>query len=265
VNNSITENREATDNRPRLFFSDAHLPTRKGFSPQRSAVEQFLRSLRDRDIAAIYVLGDLFDLWFEYRAAILGYHFGVLKEFAELRNTGTQLHLVVGNHDYWAGAFLRDEVGFHIHKEPLIVEFDGRRVYMCHGDGLNRKDLVYKVMRPILRFRPCIAGFRLIHPDFAVMLGRLASKFSRRNADYVEAGKKSEARAIRSFAGRMLERPDIDVVIAAHCHIPCEETIEANGKQKLYLNTGDWIARFTYVEYYENKFTLKRFTPAQEP
>jgi len=264
VNDFAVPNREAADDRPRLFFSDAHLPSRKGFSTQRTVVSQFLRSLRDRDIAAIYVLGDLFELWFEYRTAILSFHFGVLKEFAELRETGTQLHLVVGNHDYWAGPFLRDEVGFHIHKEPLIVEFDGRRVYMCHGDGLNRKDIAYKIARPILRFGPCIGAFRLIHPDFAVMLGRIASKFSRRNADLIEAGKQSEARAIRSFAGRMLRRPDIDVVIAGHCHIPCEETIEVDSKQKLYLNTGDWVARFTYIEYHKGKFSMKQFTPPQE-
>jgi len=264
VNNSVNSSHEPVDDRPRLFFSDAHLPSRKGFSPQRSVVEQFLRSLHDKNIAAIYVLGDLFDLWFEYRAAILGYHFGVLKEFAKLNEAGTQLHLVVGNHDYWAGGFLRDEVGFHIHKEPLIVEFDNRRVYMCHGDGLNRKDIAYRIARPILRFKPCIAAFRLLHPDFAVMLGRWASKMSRRNADYIEAGKKSEARAIRKFAGRMLNRPDIDVVIAAHCHIPCEETVEVDGRNKLYLNTGDWIARFTYIQYYEGKFSLNKFTPEQE-
>ena len=263
MNDSANSDMEPIDDRPRLFFSDAHLPSRKGFSTQRTVVCQFLKSLRDRDIAAIYVLGDLFELWFEYRAAILSYHFSVLKEFANLRETGTQLHLVVGNHDYWAGSFLRDEVGFHLHKEPLIVEFDSRRVYMCHGDGLNGKDVAYKIARPILRFGPCIAAFRLLHPDFAVLLSRMASKFSRRNADLIEAGHKTEARAIRGFAGRMLSRPDIDVVIAGHCHIPCEEVIEIDNKQKLYLNTGDWVARFTYIEYQNGKFSMKQFTPAE--
>ena len=150
--NSI--NTVSDDDRSRVFLSDVHLPSRQGFAPQREVIERFLRGLRDKNIAAVYVLGDLFDLWFEYRSAIFSYHFGVLKEFAKLRDAGTQLHLVVGNHDYWAGSFLRDEVGFHIHTEPLIVEFDGRRVYMCHGDGLNRRDVVYRLLRPVLRFRP---------------------------------------------------------------------------------------------------------------
>jgi UDP-2,3-diacylglucosamine hydrolase len=247
----------------RVFFSDAHLPSRRGYSVQKSAVEQFLNSLVDRKVAAIYILGDLFDLWFEYRAAILSYHFSVLKAFSQLRDAGTQLHLVVGNHDYWAGRFLRDEVGFHIHKEPLIVEFDERRVYMCHGDGLNKRDFAYRMFRPVLRFRPAIAAFRLVHPDFAVLLGRIVSKFSRRNANLIDAGNETEAKAIRSFAGTMLDRPDIDVFIGGHCHIPCEERFQVNGTNKVYLNTGDWMARFSYIEYENGVFSLRKFEPEQ--
>lgn len=261
MNNFGEQNGSPETDGLRVFFSDAHLPSRKGYSVQGSAVEQFLRSLMDRKVAAVYILGDLFDLWFEYHAAILSYHFSVLKAFARLRDAGTQLHLVVGNHDYWAGSFLRDEVGFHIHKKPLIVEFDERRVYMCHGDGLNKRDVVYRLVRPVLRFGPAITAFRLIHPDFAVLLGRTASKFSRRNANLIEAGNETESRAIRSFAGTLLDRPDIDVVIAGHCHIPCEERFQVDGANKLYLNTGDWMAKFSYIEYENGIFSLKSFTP----
>lgn len=242
------------DNRRILFICDAHLGSGNNEAEKERVLIEFLRSLSPDDVSALYVLGDLFDFWFEYKSVILSQHFRVLSELARAVERGIEIHLIVGNHDYWAGDFLRETVGIKIHYDPIEVEMDGLRVYMCHGDGLNPHDRGYRVLKAIVRNRFTIWALRLIHPDFVTGAVRRFSKLSRESMSV--AGKLREDDGIREFALQQLRR-GFDVVIAAHSHQPHDETHTIDGKAKRYYNVGDMRDLFSYLEYSGGEFRLR--------
>ena len=246
----------------RILISDAHLAHLR-LEPNESErsvrLRRFLSTLSGNDVSDLYVLGDLFDLWFEYHSVIFSASFPVLRAFAELSERGVRLHYIVGNHDYWAGAFLEKVVGFTVYKEPVVTEIDGIKMLLCHGDGLNRRDYGYRLFKRVARWRPTIALFRCLHPDFAAKLGRMVSGLSRQLVNAETAGRLREAAAIRQHALERLHKDDIDVFVAGHSHIPVDESIEVEGRVKRYINLGDWLTHFTYGELARGQFELKSF------
>lgn len=237
-----------------IFISDAHLGSGTDEAKKERALIEFLRSISPEDVSKIYILGDLFDFWFEYKSVIISQYFRVLSELARAVESGIEIHLVVGNHDYWAGDFLTKTVGMKVHYDPIEIQLDGLRVYVCHGDGLNPHDRSYRVLKAIVRNRALIWALRLAHPDFVVGLIRRFSKLSRESASV--AGKLREDEGIRKFALRKL-RDGADVVITGHSHQPHDETHTIDGKSKRYYNVGDMYKRFSYLEYSDGEFRLK--------
>ena len=245
----------------RLFISDvhlAHLQPEPHESERSVRLRSFLATLSGDDVSDLYVLGDLFDLWFEYRSVIFSAGFPMLRAFAELSERGVRLHYIVGNHDYWAGAFL-ERIGFAVYKEPVVTEMDGMRVLLCHGDGLNRRDYGYRFFKRVARWKPTIALFRCIHPDLAARLGEMVSGLSRQLVNAETTGRLREAAAIRQHAIEQLRNDDIDVFVAGHSHIPVDETIEVEGRVKRYMNLGDWLTHFTYAELAHRQLALRSF------
>ena len=258
-----TGSRSQTGSR-RVFFSDAHLALESRESDRSVKLRRFLATLPDKDVSDLYILGDLFDFWFEYRTAIFSAYFPVLRTLARLSESGMRLHYIVGNHDYWAGTFLHDAIGFTIHKEAVALDIDGTPFYLCHGDGLNRRDYGYRAFRRIAQWKPAIALFRTIHPDLALRLGKMVSGLSRQLVNAETPGRLREAEAVRQYALRTLRDCNVDIFIAGHCHIPADERIEVNGCTKRYVNVGDWLTHFTYAELSEGHLALKRFTDQDE-
>jgi UDP-2,3-diacylglucosamine hydrolase len=216
---------------------------------------EFLASLSADDVSTVYILGDLFDFWFEYASVILSQHFRVLSALARAVEGGIDIHLIAGNHDFWAGDFLTETIGLKVHHEPIEIELDGLRVYMCHGDGLNPHDRGYRILKAVVRNRALIGALRLVHPDFVVGAIRWFSKLSRESVSV--AGKLREDDGIRQFALEKL-RDGADVALAGHSHQPHDETLTIDGRRKRYYNTGDMRESFTYVEYRHGEFRLKR-------
>ena len=244
-----------------LFISDSHLGSGTNEPEKERMLLGFLRDLSPDSVSKLYVLGDLFDFWFEYRSVILSQYFRVLIELARAVDRGIEIHLVVGNHDFWAGDFLKETVGLKIHYIPIEIDLDGLRVYMCHGDGFNPHDFGYRVLRAVSRSRPAIWALRLMHPDFVMGIVR---RFSRLSRDSISvAGKLREDEGIREFAMKQL-RDGLDVVIAGHSHQPHDETHSIDGKAKRYINVGDMYERFSYVEYAEGEFRLKYLSRKEE-
>lgn len=237
-----------------VFISDAHLGSGVNDTETERVLVEFLASLSAEDVSTVYILGDLFDFWFEYRSAILSQHFRVLSGLARVVKSGIEVHLIVGNHDYWAGEFLTGTVGLKIHHEPIEIRLDGLRVYMCHGDGLNPHDRGYRILRAIVRSRALIWALRLVHPDFVLGAIRRFSNLSRESVSV--AGRLREDDGITRFALEKL-RDGVDVVIAGHSHRPHDETHTIDGKQKRYYNTGDMRELFSYLEYSNGEFRLK--------
>ena len=247
----------------RLFISDAHLAHLRPepHESERSVrLRRFLSTLRGDDVSDLYVLGDLFDLWFEYRSVIFSASFPVLQAFAALSERGVRSHYIVGNHDYWAGPFLENAIGFTVYKEPVVAEMDGMRMLLCHGDGLNHLDYGYRLFKRVARWKPTIALFRCIHPDLAAKLGGMISGLSRQFVNVETAGRLREAAAIRRHALERLRNHDIDVFVAGHSHIPVDESIEVEGRVKRYINLGDWLTHFTYAELAHGQLSLKIFS-----
>ncbi len=239
-----------------VILSDIHLDASLGRRDYLQSFVHDLPRLLDPETERLILLGDLFDFWFEYRHVIFSGYFDVLRMFAGLQDRGIALHLVCGNHDFWAGRFLRDHLQFEIHAESLVMNFGTKRVLMLHGDGLNNRDLGYRLYKRLARAKPVIGLFGLLHPDLAMAIARRVSRTSRRINAAEDPMKGSEARALAEYAGAVLARGEADVVLAGHAHAPVEREYP-NG---LYINTGDWMYHRSFVTWDGSRFKLN-FAP----
>jgi UDP-2,3-diacylglucosamine hydrolase len=247
-----------------VVFSDAHLTVADSGRERMAQLVVFLRWIDPKQVDRVVILGDLFDFWFEYRHVIFSGYFDVLKAFADLKDGGVELHFVCGNHDLWAGRFLRDHLGFIIHPEPVTLDFGGQRVLFVHGDGLNPRDWVYRMYKSVARAPWVIALFRLLHPDWAMPLGRWVSCCSRRLFGSDDLSRGSEVASLQDFARRALGEGRAEVVMCGHSHHPVLEAYPAPGGTGLYINVGDWLYRQSYVEWDGDRFRLMLFRPDPE-
>jgi len=237
-----------------VVFSDVHLDASEAGRPRQAEFVAFLRGLAHDGPWRLIILGDLFDFWFEYRHAVFAGYFHVLRALADLHERGIELHLVCGNHDFWAGPFLEENLGFVIHREPTTMDFDGRSVLLVHGDGLNPRDWGYRLYKRFARARPVIRLFRLLHPDRAMGLARLVSRTSRRMTLADDPRMGAEAAALRVFARDALGQGQADVVLCGHAHAPAYEQMPTPSGAGLYINTGDWMLHRTYIEWDGREF-----------
>jgi UDP-2,3-diacylglucosamine hydrolase len=229
------------------FFSDVHLGLgSNGEEKQKeNRLIAFLRSVKP-SAAALYILGDLFDFWFEYKTVIpRGFH-RTLSAVQEYTDGGIPVHYLAGNHDFWMDNYFRDELGVVMHRDPFETEIDGKRLH--HGDGLAGKDTGYRMIKPILRSRLSIRLYRWIHPDIGVRFARGSSRASRRYTTTKDYG---EEDSMRQYAADRLKE-GVDIVVMGHRHAAAFEQI-GNG---VYVNLGDWITANTYAVMQNGKIAL---------
>ena len=232
-----------------FFISDAHLgaapPDREAHRLAR--LHDFLNSLPGR-ADALFIVGDLFDFWFEYRTAIPRRAFETLAQLQRLREAGIEITYLNGNHDFWLGPFLRETIGIHTHHEALTIECQGRRIWLHHGDALVGGDVGYRVLRRVIRHPASIAIYRLLHPDLGIPFAHWISHFSR------------EARDQRRFDGARLWQEvavprfaeGFDAVLIGHFH----HTYERREGGRDFFVLGDWIHHFSYVALEQGRFRL---------
>ncbi len=231
------------------FISDAHLGSN---SPEREKLKEekllhFLEQIKN-DCQALYILGDLFEFWFEYRSAIPKEHFPVLMKLREFVDSGIPVNYLVGNHDFWLGDFLPEQIGIKIVRDPLSVEHQGKKIYLIHGDGLAKRDVGYRILRGILRNRVNIWLYRLLPPDFGIPFAKRVASFSRNKTG---ARSKEFLKDYEDFAREKLDQGH-DAVIIGHTHQPCFDNFEKG----VYINLGDWFEHFTYGKLTQGKFYL---------
>ncbi len=236
-----------------FFISDVHLgenfPDREQL--KLGKLMSFFDMVEEKG-EQLYIVGDLFDFWFEYRHAIPKDNLGVILRLAALKQQGLYLKYITGNHDHWLGDFLSREVGFEIFRDGADIQLDDKKVHIIHGDGLARNDRGYRILKKILRNKFNIFLYRLIPPDIGIPLAKFVSGKSRGHSQ--KRPKESFLHEYRDYARQKLEH-DYEAVIIAHTHVP--ERIEYDGG--VYLNTGDWIENFSYVEYNQGQFELKKW------
>ena len=236
-----------------LFLSDVHLGS--GLPAENLAREEFLGSFLARRAARarrLFLLGDLFDFWFSYAHAIPRQHLHTVRRIGALIDGGVEVTSFGGNHDFWAGAFLRDELGAIVHDEPSLIDVGGRRLALMHGDGQARGDAGYKLLKQVLRSRWAIGAYRAIHPDLGIPFAHAVSRLSRHSRDESDVDREWLYRqlALPRFAG------GADAVLTGHYHHPTH--FRREGRDFLIL--GDWIGNFTFASLNEGRFALERWT-----
>jgi UDP-2,3-diacylglucosamine hydrolase len=226
--------------KPEFITSDIHL----GAVPSSTETE-FIRFLGHvgAEGRRLLIPGDLFDFWFEYGEIIPGRHFRVLAALAELVDAGIEVVLTGGNHDAWGGRFLEEHVGVSFHAGDVRTELAGRPALLIHGDGVGRGDRSYRALKAVLRSRPAVWGFRLLHPELGIRLARRVSTTEGKAER--DPGQDGRARFIEEWARQTLEaEPGLAWVVCGHSHQPAVLEV-APGRH--YLNAGDWITNWTYV------------------
>jgi len=235
--------------RKAYFISDVHLGLE---SPERENEKQKrLLAFFDRaaaDASGLFILGDLFDAWIEYRTVIpKGFH-RVLAKLHDLSDSGLELHYLVGNHDFWMRDYFSRELGIKMHVDSFDIELDGRKVHLHHGDGLDPRDTGYRFLRKVLRNRFSIWLFSWLHPDLGVALARSSSKSSRSYTATKDFGADD---GMRDYAARRIAGGS-DIVIMGHRHVPRCEKIGTG----TYVNLGDWITHNTYAVLADGEISL---------
>lgn len=239
------------------FISDVHLGLgdRSAEKEKENRLLAFLGAIRD-DCRELFILGDLFDFWFEYRTVIpKGFH-RTLSAIQEYTDGGIPVNYLAGNHDFWMGDFFHAELGVTLHRDPLEIERDGKRVFLHHGDGLAQRDTGYRVIKPVLRNRANIWLYRWLHPDLGVPLARGSSRSSRKHTGQKDYG---ETDGMVEFARRKIA-DGTDVVIMGHRHQPCIMKIESG----TYVNLGDWIQENTYAVLRDGAILLEHWGAGEE-
>jgi len=246
--------------KPIYFISDAHLGAEE--KEKEKIKEERLLAFLDKvkeDGESLYILGDMFEFWFEYKNLIPKDHFKILSQVRDVVDSGIKVSYVVGNHDFWLGDFLTEQIGIKIFREEVEVNHQGKKIFMAHGDGLAKKDWGYRVLKRILRNRVNIFLYKQLPPDLSYPLAKFVAGKSRAQADKREA---SYLEDYKSFAYEKFKQ-GFDVVILAHTHLPTLESFSLNSPTSsrggIYLNIGDWFKHFTYGKLLEGKLYLEKF------
>jgi len=245
-------------NKKIYFASDFHLgvPDKERSLTREKLAVKWLDEIK-HDAAEIYLMGDLFDFWFEYKHAIPKGFTRVLGKIAEINDAGIPIHLFTGNHDMWMYDYLPEELGVTIYREPVIKTFNGKKFYLGHGDGLGPGDHGYKFIKKVFASPISQWLFARLHPNAGIGMAKFWSKTSRASTGKTDEkflGEENEWLAI--YAKEILQKEHFDYFIFGHRHLPID--VKLNEKSR-YVNLGDWINYFTYAVFDGKELLLKEY------
>ncbi|WP_298038569.1 UDP-2,3-diacylglucosamine diphosphatase [uncultured Desulfuromonas sp.] len=236
-----------------LFIADAHLLDPGDANYRRLLT--FLDEQRGR-IRTLYLLGDIFDFWFGYRHTVFAPYVPILEALRRIREEGTEIVYVEGNHDFHMGPFFEQTLGCRILPDGGEVRIDDERIFIAHGDLVRPDDPGYRLLRRCLRSRPLNWLMRLIPPDWAWSVARWASRQSQKT-HHVDRNKGQSEATLASFA-RQRFAEGYRAVVTGHFHSPMIRTSE----EGTLVALGDWIDQFSYAVYEDGAFSLRSFKGA---
>ncbi len=246
-------------NKKIYFASDQHLgaPTaEKSFLREKKFVA-WLDEVK-KDAEAIFLLGDLFDFWFEYKTVVPKGFVRVLGKLAEISDSGIPIYFFIGNHDLWMKDYFEKELNITVFYKPQEFSINNKTFLIGHGDGLGPKDKGYKRMKKVFTFPLFQWMFKWLHPDLGVKLGQYMSvknKLISGDEDAKFLGEENEW--LVQYCKRKLETKHYDYFVFGHRHLPLEIDLKNNSK---YINLGDWIQYFTYGVFDGETFLLKEYS-----
>jgi UDP-2,3-diacylglucosamine hydrolase len=245
------------------FASDFHLgiPSWKSVSSKEreNRVLRWLNMIsEDKALKAVYLVGDIFDFWFDYRRVVPKGFVRILGKLAELSDSGIELHLFTGNHDVWFFDYFEKELNAKIHRDPIEIKIADKNFFIAHGDGLGPGDYGYKFIKKIFRNSLCQWLFRWLHPDIGVSLANFFSKTSRAAQDTHKPFLGEDKEWLIIFANDKLKKsPHIDFFIFGHRHL-AQDLVLKDGKSR-YLNLGHWFGEGNYAVFDGHELHLKKF------
>jgi len=212
------------------------------------------------DAKAIYLLGDIFDYWFEYKNVVPRGFTRFLGKISEITDLGIEVHFFIGNHDIWLTDYLEKECGMIIHREPLVKDFNGKKFFLAHGDGLGDKSKSFKILRKLFHSKFCRNLFATIHPRWAVSIAHKWSGHSRETGGIAEyLGEDKEYLVL--FAKEHLKiAPNINYFVFGHRHIMLDLKITPDSR---IIILGDWISYFSYAVFDGENMRLEIFEDIQ--
>jgi UDP-2,3-diacylglucosamine hydrolase len=240
------------------FASDQHLgaPNFQASREREMCFVAWLDTIK-YDAEAIFLLGDLFDFWFEYKKVVPRGFVRVLGKLAEISDSGIPIYFFTGNHDLWMTDYFKKELNIEVFHTPKEFTFSGKEFLIGHGDGLGPGDKGYKRMKKVFQARISKALFRWLHPDLGVSLAQYLSvknKLISGAEDVTFLGEENEWLA--KYAKRKLETKHYDFFVFGHRHLPMQIQV---GPNSMYINLGDWIKHFTYGVFDGNQLDLREF------
>lgn len=272
------------------FLSDAHLGSWGIEHPrmQERRIVRFLDTIKSQ-AKAIYLLGDMFDFWYEWKYAVPKGYTRFLGKISELTDMGIEVHYFTGNHDIWMYGYLEEECGVTLHRKPETMEIYNKVFYLAHGDGLGDPDKQFKFIRAMFHNTTCQHLFSMLHPRLSMWFGMSWAKHSRmkrkKNQQAIEHGAGAEGTqfngntitALNSsgepeYMGEdrehlvlytkeyMLSHPDVDYFIYGHRHIELDLMLSA---QKRMMILGDWISQFTYAVFDGEHLLLQEYVEGE--
>jgi UDP-2,3-diacylglucosamine hydrolase len=247
-----------SENTKVYFASDQHLgaPTQEASFSREKKFVAWLDEIK-KDAEAIFLLGDLFDFWFEYKTVVPKGFVRVLGKLAEIKDSGIPIYFFVGNHDLWMNDYFEKELNIPVYHNPQEFLINNNKIFIGHGDGLGPGDTAYKRMKKVFTFPLFKFMFKWLHPDLGVRLGQYMSvknKMISGDEDAKFLGEENEW--LVQYCKQKLTETHYDYFVFGHRHLPLEIELSKNSK---YINLGDWITYFTYGELSSDAFLLKKY------
>ena len=240
------------------FASDQHFGV-PNLEQSRMREEKFIRwlDLIKKDAQVLFLMGDLFDFWHEWKYVVPKGYIRVLGKIAELKDSGIDIYFFVGNHDLWMKNYFEVELGIPVYFEKRYYEIKNKKFLLAHGDGLGPGDKGYKRMKKVFTNPLAQWAFRWLHPDIAM---RIANYMSQKNKlisgveDQKFLGEDKEF--LIQYSKEKLKTEDIDYFVFGHRHLPLIFDLEKGAK---YINLGDWIVYFTFGVFDGESFEVNKF------
>jgi len=236
------------------FASDFHLgaPSYAKSREREAQVVAWLDKIK-ADAAEVFLMGDVFDFWFEYATVIPKGFVRLQAKIAELTDAGIAVTLFKGNHDMWMFSYFQQELGVNIVSDELVLERNGKKFYLHHGDGLGPGDAGYKLLKKVFRSPICQWLFARLHPNFAIGLASYFSQKSRVANGNKEVFAGEDKEWLVAYAKEVLKHTHYDYFVFGHRHLPLDIQLSATSR---YVNLGEWMNYQSYAVFDGETLTL---------